>query len=366
MKKICFFPGTLALGGIGKIFVNLIQEYAGRGVDVHVFLTKKEGEFLSQLPPNVQVFEGSGRALTSIVSFIQYLRREKPEAVLSAREFLNIINIFCCLFTFNKTKPVVSLHTNQTAENAAEPNNPSLYKNPYFLTLAKVLYKIPEKIVAVSGGVADDFSYRMGVDRKKMKVIYNPVYSPTQEDIIPNTLLHNFLSDNRKFIIGVGRLTPQKDWPNLLKAFSLVREKMDVSLVILGEGSLRQELEELIEELSLQGHVLLPGFVNNPSYYVKKASAFVISSKYEGFGNVIVEALGVGTPVVSTDCPSGPSEILEDGKYGKLVPTEDPVALATGIIETLNISHNSEVLINRAKDFSVPRIADEYSNYIMN
>ncbi|PSR53989.1 glycosyl transferase [Adhaeribacter arboris] len=365
LKKICFFPGTLALGGIGKIFVNLIQEYASRGVEVHVFLTKKEGEFLSQLPSNVHVFEGSGRALTSIGRFIQYLRREKPQAVLSAREFLNVINIFCCLFTFNKTKPVVSLHTNQTAENNADPSSGSLYKNPLFLTLAKVFYKIPDKIVAVSAGVADDFSYRMGVDRKKMKVIYNPVYNPTEEKVIPNKLLYDFLSSSRKFIIGVGRLTPQKDWPNLLRAFSLVREKMDVSLVILGEGPLRQELEDLIEELSLKDHVLLPGFVSNPAYYVKKASTFVISSKYEGFGNVIVEALGVGTPVVSTNCPSGPSEILEDGKYGKLVPTEDPVALAKGIMESLNSTHNSEVLINRAKDFSVPRIADEYSYYIM-
>ncbi|MDQ4141636.1 MAG: glycosyltransferase [Bacteroidota bacterium] len=366
IKKICFFPGTLSFGGIGKVFVNLIQEYASRGVDVHVYLTKKEGEFLSQLPSNVRVFEGNGRALTSILSFIKYLRREKPEAVLSAREFLNIINIFCCLFTFNKTKPVVSLHTNQTAENASDPNNYILEKNFYFLTLAKALYKIPTKIVAVSLGVADDFSFRMGVDRKKIKVIYNPVYSPNKVGETPNTLPHNFFSDNRKFIIGVGRLTPQKDWPNLIKAFSIVRQKMDVSLVILGEGQLREELEDLIQKLGLQDYVLLPGFVSNPSYYVKKASAFVISSKYEGFGNVIVEALGVGTPVVSTDCPSGPSEILEDGKYGKLVPTENPVALAQGIVETLTSTQNPEVLINRAKDFSVSRIADEYSAYIMN
>ncbi|MDQ3292791.1 MAG: glycosyltransferase [Bacteroidota bacterium] len=356
----------MSFGGIGKVFVNLIQEYTNQGVEVHVYLTKKEGEFLDQLPPNVRVFEGKGRALTSIGSFIKYLRREQPDAVLSAREFLNLINIFCCLFTFNKTKPVVSLHTNQTAENNAVPNNDILEKNFYFLSLAKVLYKIPKKIVAVSAGVADDFSFRMGVDREEIKVIYNPVYNPIEEALEPNTLLDNFISENPKFIIGVGRLTPQKDWPNLLYAFALVRQKINVSLVILGEGPLRQELEDLIQKLGLMDCVLLPGFVSNPSYYVKKASTFVISSKYEGFGNVIVEALGVGTPVVSTDCPSGPSEILENGKYGKLVPTENPEALANGILETLNNNHNPEVLINRAKYFSISRIADEYSAYIMN
>ncbi len=365
LKKICFFPGTLALGGIGKVFVNLIQEYASRGVEVHVYLTKKEGEFLSQLPANVRVFEGSGRALTSIVSFIKYLRREKPQAVLSAREFLNIVNIFCCLFTSNKTKPVVSLHTNQTAENNANPNNPSLYKNPYFLTLAKVLYKIPEKFVAVSGGVADDFSFRMGVKRKKIKVIYNPVYSPAEEEVISNPVFDQFISNGKKFIISVGRFTHAKDHPTLIKAFSLVREKMDISLILLGEGPLREEIEALIAQYSLQKHVLLLGFVSNPSYYIKRAEALVVSSRFEGFGNVIVEGLGVGTPIVSTDCPSGPSEILEKGKYGKLVPIENPAALAQGIIESLQTTYNPAILINRAKDFSISRIADQYATYIM-
>ena len=366
MKKICFFPGTLALGGIGKIFINLIEEYANRGIEVHVYLTKKEGEFLDQLPKNVRVFEGNGRALTSIIPFIKYLRKEKPEAVLSAREFLNIINIFCCLFTSNKTKAVVSLHTNQTAENmATKENTGSLYKNKYFLTLAKAFYKIPDKIVAVSGGVADDFSSRMGIERQKIKVIYNPVYKPADAiEVTPNSLVQNFLSDNRKFIIAVGRLTKQKDFPTLIKAFSLVRKKMDISLIILGEGPLRQELETLINQLGLQDHVLLPGFISNPSYYVRKAAAFVISSKYEGFGNVIVEALGVGTPIISTDCPSGPSEILANGKYGRLVPIENPAELANNIIDTLNSTYDPEQLINRAKDFSIHRIADEYSAYI--
>ncbi|QMU27347.1 glycosyltransferase [Adhaeribacter radiodurans] len=366
LKKICFFPGTLALGGIGKVFINLIQQYASEGVEVHVFLTKKEGEFLSQLPANVRVFEGSGRALTSIFSFIKYLRREKPQAVLSAREFLNIINIFCCLFTFNKTKPVVSLHTNQTAENNADPNKPSLYKNPYFLTLAKVMYKVPDKIVAVSGGVADDFSNRMGVNRDKMKVIYNPVYDPSEkEEEISNSKFKQFTANGKKYIISVGRFTHAKDHPTLIKALSLVREKMDISLILLGEGELREEIEDLFTQLSLQEHVLLLGFVDNPSYYIKRAAALVVSSRFEGFGNVIVEGLGVGTPVVSTDCPSGPREILANGKYGILVPVENPAALAQGIIDTLNTTYDPEILINRAKDFSISRIANEYSSYIM-
>ena len=365
LRKVCFFPGTLALGGIGKVFVNLIGEFSKRGIEVDVYLTKREGEFLEQLPTNVRVFVGNGRALNSIASFIKYLRKEKPQAVISAREFLNVINILCCSFTFNKTKPVVSLHTNQTAENKASGSK-MLYKNKYFIGLAKTFYKIPDKIIAVSSGVADDFAYRYNINRDKIKVIYNPVYdSSVTEEIIPNAAVEKFIGNGKKFIIGVGRLTNAKDFPNLIKAFSIVRRTSDISLLILGEGPLRKDIEQLIDKLSLNEHVLLPGFVNNPSYYIGRAAALVISSKFEGFGNVIVEGLGVGTPVVSTDCPSGPSEILDQGKYGKLVPVGDPDKLAAGIIETLNCTVDSAALVERAKHFSVSRIADEYAAYIM-
>ncbi|PKV62614.1 glycosyltransferase [Pontibacter ramchanderi] len=367
MKRICFFPGTLSLGGIGKLFINLIEEYTSRGIPVDLFLTKKEGEFLEQIPENVRVFEGNGRASASIRSFINYLHKEKPFAVISAREYLNIVNIVCCATTLNRTKAVVSLHTNQTAENYySQHKSALLYKKLHFKLMAKLLYKLPSKIIAVSEGVADDFALRMGVNRKNIEVIYNPVYKPYDlgcESV--ETVDLRFKNLNKRFVIGVGRLTQQKDFATLIEAFYLLRQKEDISLVILGEGPLREELEQQINQLSLSDHVLLLGFVSNPLYYVRRASALVVSSKFEGFGNTIVEALGVGTPVVSTNCPSGPDEILQNGKYGILVPTSDPDKMAAALAQILNnVSFQKKELITRAEDFAVAKIADKYLSYI--
>ncbi|WP_242928864.1 glycosyltransferase [Pontibacter vulgaris] len=362
--KICFFPGTLALGGIGKVFINLIEEYASRGILVDVFLVKREGEFLNQLPSNVRLFEGNGRALNSIFKFIKYIKKEKPDAVVSAREYLNIINILGCTLSFSKTKAVVSLHTDLTAENK-ETDGKTLYKSDLFITLARILYKLPTKVIAVSERVADDFSWRMNITRNKIKVIYNPVYKPTFSDFIPSSLNPAVVSClTKRFIVAVGRLTQAKDFANLINAFKLVSQNQDVSLLILGEGQLRKELEALIKRLSLEKSVFLLGYIESPSYFIKRASVLVVSSKYEGFGNVIVEALGVGTPIVSTNCPGGPSEILENGKYGKLVPVGNSEMLSSAILETLNAKHDADFLINRAKDFAVSKIADQYLSYI--
>ncbi|MDO6390987.1 glycosyltransferase [Pontibacter sp. BT731] len=366
MKRICFFPGTLSLGGIGKLYINLIEDYSSKGIPVDLFLTKREGVFLDQIPNSVRVFEGKGRASNSILEFIKYLRNEKPCAVISAREYLNIINILCCLTTLNRTKAVVSLHTNQSTEDKYNKDiNESGYKNIYFMTLARILYKIPSKIIAVSEGVADDFSYRMGVNRNKIEVIYNPVYKALCPELeVNDSVYEKFIGESNRYIIGVGRLTHQKDFFTLIKSFSLVKKKLNVSLLILGEGPLRDELQDLINQLGLSQSVLLLGYVSNPLYYIKRASLLVVSSKYEGFGNVLVEALGVGTPVVSTDCPSGPSEILERGRYGKLVPVEDAVAMSNAILETLGNKHDSSLLIKRAKDFEVSTIGNQYWSYI--
>ncbi|MDX5436672.1 MAG: glycosyltransferase [Pontibacter sp.] len=260
----------------------------------------------------------------------------------------------------------MSLHTNQTAENAADQ---ALLKNNYhssrLMVFAKLLYRFSPKIVAVSEGVADDFAQRMSVDRDKVEVIYNPVYKPYHEGAgAANSPLGSFINSGRKYVVGVGRLTEQKDFATLIQAFSLVRKEKDMALVILGEGGLRQELESLVEQLGLTAHVLMPGFVKDPLYYVSRASVLAVSSGFEGFGNVIVEALGVGTPVVSTDCPSGPSEILENGAYGALVPVRNPEAMAKAILRTVSSPPEPSVLMERAKEFAVPRIADQYLSYI--
>nr|WP_241878977.1 glycosyltransferase [Psychrobacter sp. PraFG1]UNK05619.1 glycosyltransferase [Psychrobacter sp. PraFG1] len=162
-------------------------------------------------------------------------------------------------------------------------------------------------------------------------------------------------------VLAVGRLTHQKDFATLIHAFKKVLKNKACNLIILGEGELRCELEKLIKDLNLQDNVQLPGFVNNPYAWMSKADLFVLSSIYEGFGNVLVEAMACGTPVVSTDCPSGPSEILENGRWGSLVPTNDPDSLAEAILKALNnTKFKSELVKKRAEDFSVDNSLSGY------
>jgi glycosyltransferase involved in cell wall biosynthesis len=274
---------------------------------------------------------------------------------------LDLANIFCCLFSFGQTKPIITIHTNLTTEYTQGKKKNSIYPN-----LSKLLYKIPSKFIAVSKGVANDFAYRTNVQREKIQVIYNPVYKPYNSGTQAYSLqvFKDLQIKNEKFIISVGRIVEQKDLFTLIKAFSIVREKIDIPLVILGEGPQKKELQNYIEALSLTEHVFLLGFVENPQYYMKEASVFVLSSKWEGLPTVLIEVLGVGTSIVSTNCPSGPAEILENGKYGRLVPVEDPGKMAEAIIETLKDPTEPEVLIDRARDFSVSKIANEYLQYI--
>ena len=165
-------------------------------------------------------------------------------------------------------------------------------------------------------------------------------------------------------ILAAGRLHVSKDFPTLLRAFSLVRKEIPSRLVILGEGEKRKELEDLAQELGIRKDHDLPGFVENPYKYMKHATVFVLSSQWEGFGNVLVEAMACGCPVISTDCPSGPREILRDGEYGVLVPPKDSEKLAQGILRVLENQdlrrELSEKGKKRALDFTVDRAVEEY------
>ena len=165
-------------------------------------------------------------------------------------------------------------------------------------------------------------------------------------------------------ILGTGRLVTPKDFSTLLRAFARVRVQRKARLVILGEGNRREELESLAQQLGVSADVALPGFVANPYPFMERAAVFVLSSAWEGFGNVIVEALACGCPVVSTDCPGGPSEILDDGAYGPLVPVGDDAAMAEAILAVLESSRDSGRLQARAAVFSEERAIDNYSDVL--
>jgi glycosyltransferase involved in cell wall biosynthesis len=236
--------------------------------------------------------------------------------------------------------------------------------SPY---LVRWFYPWADAIVAISQGVAEDLSSLTGLPLERIQVIYNPVVTPKLLEKATEKIAHPWFAPGEPpIILGVGRLTKQKDFPTLIRAFALVRQRYPARLMILGKGEERLSLETLVQRLGLEEEVFFCGFVQNPYSYMAQASVFVLSSAWEGFGNVLVEAMAVGTPVVSTDCKSGPAEILAKGKYGELVAVGDEKGLARAIARTLKQPQNSERLKARSSKFSVEAIADQYLQVLFN
>jgi glycosyltransferase involved in cell wall biosynthesis len=358
--RVCFYPGALKLGGVGKLTINMANYMANEGYDINFFLTNLEGDYVNQIPKNIKVFEGKGGALKSIFAFIKYLLKRKPDAIISSRDYLNFICIICVKIFSPKTTIISSIHVDYSGMPTRKKN----FFESLLILLYAHAYKRSDHIVAVSKGVANDFTRRFNISGEKLKIIYNATYDSELYVVNKPILFNNFFDENKKIIISVGRLTHQKNFDMLIKAFSLVRKKVDCKLLILGEGELRNDLEGLVNRLNLENCVLMPGFVHNPIDYIKKSNVFVMSSLYEGFGNVIVEAMGTGISIVSTNCPSGPSEILENGLYGKLVQIDDIQGMCNSIIESLDNPFDKHSIISRAKVFSIKNISDQYLNLI--
>jgi len=225
----------------------------------------------------------------------------------------------------------------------------------------KKIFPKADLIVAVSKGVAEDIIKITKIPEQKVKVLPNPTVVPEMFEMAKQNIDHPwFVEKKYPIILGAGGFRKSKDFPTLIKAFKLVRSKIPAKLVILGDGRQRKKIESLVYELDLTKDVWLPGFKENPYSFMKQADLFVLSSIWEGSPNVLIEAMALGTPVVSTDCPSGPREILEDGKYGKLVPCKEPQKLATAILDTLKNPINSDLLKKAVEKYSLENSTNAY------
>ena len=354
---ISIFLPSLRGGGAERVMLFLARGFAEKGYAVDLVLAKREGPYLSQVAKNVNVVDlMAGRVLASLPALVRYLRRAQPIAILSAMEHANIVALWAQKLAGVQARIVVSTHN--TLSIGMKNSN---VRNRLLLYAARWCYGWANGVVAVSRGVADDLSNTIGLPREMIHVIYNPVVVPELFELAREPVDHTWFHEGElPVVISVGRLTAQKDYSTLLRAVSLIIRTRSIRLVILGEGEERDRLETMVQDMGLEDVVSLSGFANNPYAYVSKANVFVMSSAWEGFGNVLVEAMAVGTPVVSTDCPSGPAEILENGKYGRLVPVGNAEALAEEILAELDAPMNSEVLRHRAKEFSYDGIADQY------
>jgi glycosyltransferase involved in cell wall biosynthesis len=230
--------------------------------------------------------------------------------------------------------------------------------------LIRRFYPWANSIVAVSKGVADDLAQTAGLPRERIQVIYNPVVTPELREKAQTPLDHPWFKPGQPpVLLAVGRMSPQKDFPTLIRAFARVRQTRPAKLLILGEGKERPGLETLVRQLGLGQDVSLPGFVTNPYPYMARTSLFVLSSRWEGLPGVLIEALYCGAPIIATDCPSGPTEILADGRYGQLVPVGDVTALARAI-ETTLVSKTPDPPPESWRPFELKTVVNQYINML--
>lgn len=356
-KKIAIFLPSLSGGGAEKMMVNIARGFSENGIQVDLVLGNAKGPYMSMVPTEVRIVDlKSTRLLLSLRKLARYLKVEKPQSLLVTLESSSVIALLAKIISRVSTKLVVRIPNNMSQQM----KNAKSTKHKFILRLASMLYKKADGIIAISEGVAKDTAKVTGIPLEKIEVIYNPVVTDELIKKSREQVNHIWFNSEVPTIVGVGRLSKQKDFPVLIEAFSKVIKKRDARLVIIGEGEEQESLNQLVKDLGLTKLVDFIGFVDNPYKFMEKSSVFVLSSAWEGFGNVIVEAMACGTPIVSTDCKSGPSEILDNGNFGKLVPVGDSEKMATAIIESLDNSINSEIIKDRAAEFRLDSIKKQY------
>jgi glycosyltransferase involved in cell wall biosynthesis len=355
-RRLAIFLPSLEGGGAERAMCRLAIGFAKRCVPVDLVLAKKIGPYLQHVPTTVRVINlNSSRMLASVPGLVRYLHNERPSCLISALSHANVVAIFSHLLARSPAKLIVSERTPPFQSQA----NAKFLRDRILPYLIRALYNRADHIIAVSRGVADQLAV-LGVPRNKIAVIHNPVVDNALLEKAKETLDHPwFVPHAPPVIVAAGRLVKEKDFQTLIRAFSLVRKARPVRLVILGEGESRIELHHLAQQLGVADDVSLPGFVDNPYKYMKRATVFTLSSLFEGFGNVIVEAMACGAPIISTNCPSGPAEILENGRWGRLTAVGDAIQLAKAIEEVLGEVIHPDVKA-RAAIFSIENMTDEY------
>lgn len=356
--RLAIFMPSFRGGGAERVMVTLARGFVARGARVDLVVAQQEGPNLPEATEGLRVVDlKSRRVVLATPRLVRYLRRESPDVVLSALPHANVVAVWARAMAASSTRLVVSEHTTASLSAA---NSPRL-RARLLPRLMGPAYRRADAIVAVSDGVGDDLAALTGIERARISRIYNPVVTPALQELAIRPLEHPwFRPGEPPVILAAGRLTAAKDFATLVRAFSLLRRSRRARLVILGEGEERRRLQALAEELEVAADVELPGFVDNPYHYMKQAGVFVLSSRWEGFGMALVEAMACGTAVVSTDCPHGPREILEGGRHGALVPTGMPDAMSRAIEDQLDRPAPPSAL-ERAGEFSSALALDRYA-----
>ena len=354
---IALLISDLGGGGAERVIVNLANSFARRGYAVDMVLLSASGQFLVDLLPSIRVIDLKVKRLRSaIFPLVRYLHQFKPTALLACMWPLTVIALWARALAVVPTRVVVAEHTTWSRDKIASTS----WGRWKVRSTMHYAFPAADGIVTVSTGAADDLARFANFDRRAITVIYNPLVGDAKPPACAPIAPDGWWTGPHRKVLAVGTLKTIKDYATLLNAFARLRHRVDARLLILGEGSCRAALEAQARQLGIETSVFMPGFVKDTSPYYQQADLHVLSSTGEGLPTVIIEALEAGTPIVSTDCPSGPREILCDGQFGRLVPVGDAAALAVAMAESLAATHDTAALKARAQDFSIDKAVDQY------
>jgi len=359
-SSVALFLPSLVVGGAERMMLNIATGLSQRGYDVDLVLVNAEGDFLKNVPEDVRLVDlRASRVLTSLPRLIRYLQNSEPDTLLSTITPTNVVAVWATLVPGINVKHVIRVARPESEAAEVQENTK---KERITAALARQFYPYADEIVAISEGVADDLCKNTSLDQ--IHVIYNPVVTEELKQKAREPVSHPWFSEDVPVILGVGRLVDQKDFSTLVRAFAQLRKNCEAKLVIYGDGDKRTELERLVDKLDIEDDIDLPGFTDNPYKYMKCADVFVNSAKHEGFGNVIIETMATGTPIVATDCPGAPAELLGEGEFGHLVPVGDHDSMTGGIKRMLNDPTDASILRKRAEVFSLDSAINKYSSVL--
>lgn len=329
----------------------LAERFIARGVRCDIVIAISKGQLLGRVPAGVRLVElGKRKTIHAVFALAKYLRKERPQVVLSTVFAANIAALMANIFSAHATR-IVLREANQTALDLNDSGTIAKHLNRLALAC---LYQRAEAVIAVAESVAAGLILTGVVEKPRLHVIRNP--APCSLALRTS----NTACADRPMILACGRLEPQKNHASLLRSFAKVQNSLDATLVILGEGSLLPSLQNEARELGIDSTVTFAGYVRNPHEWMRRASVFVHPSRFEGMSNVLIEALACGCPIVATDCPGGSREVLADGKYGTLVPVGDDAALTDAILQVLRGQVAFPDAGEHLRKFDIEHVTDAY------
>lgn len=355
-NKIAVFVPSMHGGGAERAMLMFCAELVRRGYSVDLLTTRFEGPLRGLVPRGVSVVDlQSRRTSLTLIQLVRYLRQTRPAALYSTIMNANIVAALAGKMAGCETKTILR----ESNAPLSSPKN-SLSRWTTF-KLSPYLYRLSDGVIAVSRGVADELTEMAPRLTDKIRVISTPAIS---DDVIAQgteRVEHPwFVQRDKPIILSAARLEPHKGFLSLVRAFVKVRKERDARLVLLGEGTLQARIEQEVKDLGLGEHVAMLGWVKNPYAYLSKADVFVLASEFEGLPNVLIQAMAFGTPIVATDCKSGPAEILAGGRFGTLVPVRDEEALARGLLHALNMPRQLEAMAHARATYGAQRAVDAY------